>query len=114
MPVPLSEIVAGVADALLVIETLPVALPSAVGAYVTVNCVLAPALTDFGAVRLVVKPVPEIVAAVVFSVPLPLFVTVTVWFELPPTLTLPKATGEGLMVMVDCVATPVPFRLIVS
>jgi hypothetical protein len=92
----------------------PVVLPAVVGAYVTVNCVLAPALTDFGAVRLVVKPVPEIVAAVMFRVALPLFVTVTVWFELLPTLTLPKATGEGLMVIVDCVATPVPLRLIVS
>jgi hypothetical protein len=70
--------VAGVAEALLVIETLPVALPSDVGAYVTVNCLLAPALTDVGAVRFVVKPVPEIVAAVMVRAALPLFVTVTV------------------------------------
>jgi len=78
MAVPFSEMVAGVADALLVIRMLPVALPSVVGAYATVNCVLAPALIDFGAVRLIVKPVPEIVAAVMVRVALPLFVTVTV------------------------------------
>jgi hypothetical protein len=47
-------------------------------------------------------------------VALPLFVTVTVWLELLPALTLPKATGEGLIVIVGCVATPVPLRLIVS
>jgi hypothetical protein len=78
MPVPLSEMVAGVAEALLVMEMLPVALPSVVGAYVTVNCELAPALTDVGAVIVIVNPVPEIVAAVMFRVALPLFVTVTV------------------------------------
>jgi hypothetical protein len=78
MAVPLSEIVAGVADALLVIKMLPVALPAVVGAYVTVNCVVAPALIDVGAVRLIVKPVPEIVAAVMLRVALPLFVSVTV------------------------------------
>ena len=33
--------------------------------------------------------------------------------ELLPTLTLPKVTGEGLRVIVDCVATPVPPRLMV-
>jgi hypothetical protein len=78
MPVPVSDTVAGVAEALLVIETLPVALPSVVGAYVTVNCLLVPALTDVGAVRLIVKPEPEIVAAVMVRAALPLFVTVTV------------------------------------
>ena len=78
LPVPVSDTVAGVAEALLVIETLPVALPAVVGAYVTVNCLLAPALTDVGAVRLVVKPEPEIVAAVMVRAALPLFVTVTV------------------------------------
>ena len=89
-------------------------LPPAVGANVTVNVVFAPALTDFGAVRLVVKPVPEIVAAVMFRVVLPVLVSVTVWLELLPTATLPKATGDGLMVMVDCVAVPEPLRLIAS
>src|ERR1700722_4381413 len=93
---------------------LPVVVPTVVGANVTVNVVFAPALTDFGAVRLVVKPVPEIVAAVMFRVLLPVFVSVTVWLELPPTVTLPKATGDGLIVIVACVAVPEPLKLIDS
>jgi hypothetical protein len=91
---------------------LPVALPSVVGANVTVNVVFAPALIDFGAVRFVVKPAPEIVAAVMFRVALPVFVSVTVWLALLPTATLPKATGDGLMVIVACVAVPDPLKLI--
>src|ERR1700722_5840345 len=93
---------------------LPVVLPPAVGANVTVNVVCAPALTDCGAVRLVAKPVPEIVAAVMFRVAFPVFVSVTVWLELLPTATLPKATGDGLIVIVACVAVPEPLRLIAS
>jgi hypothetical protein len=48
-PVPLSAIIAGDPDALLVIEMVPEALPADVGANVTVNVVLAPALIDIGA-----------------------------------------------------------------
>lgn len=47
-PVPLSAIVAGDPGALLVIEMLPVELPSAVGANWTVNVVFAPAATVVG------------------------------------------------------------------
>src|ERR1700728_221877 len=93
---------------------LPVVLPPVVGANVTVKVVFAPALTDFGAVRLVVKPVPESVAAVMFRVVLPVFVSVTVWLELLPTATLPKATGDGLIVMVDCEVVPAPLRSMVT
>src|SRR5579871_6614271 len=49
-----------------------------------------------------------------FSVALPVFDIVTVLVELLPTLTLPKATGDGLIVIVACVATPVPVILIVK
>ena len=48
-PVPLKGIVAGNPDASLVIEMLPVAMPSALGANVTENVVLAPALMVVGA-----------------------------------------------------------------
>ena len=48
-PVPLSAIVAGDPEALLVMEIVPVALPSDVGAKVTENVVLAPALMVVGA-----------------------------------------------------------------
>src|ERR1700728_52932 len=93
---------------------LPAVLPAVAGANVTVNVIFAPALTDFGAVRLVVKPEPEIVAAVTLRVLLPVFVSITVWLELPPTVTLPKATGDGLIVIVACVAVPEPLKLIDS
>lgn len=48
-PVPLSAIAAGDPGALLVMEMLPAALPSAVGAKVTEKVVLAPALIEVGA-----------------------------------------------------------------
>jgi len=85
-----------------------------VGASVTVNVVFAPGLTDFGTARFVVKPEPEIVAAVMLRVALPVFVSVTVWLELLPIATLPKATGDGLIVIVACVTVPEPLRLIAS
>jgi hypothetical protein len=53
-PVPLKEIAAGDPDALLVRETLPEALPSEVGVYVTVNVLFAPAAIVVGALRFVV------------------------------------------------------------
>src|SRR5580692_11504916 len=92
---------------------LPDALPAVVGAKVTVKVVLAPAFTD-RAVRFVVNPAPEIDSAVMFSVALPVFVSVTVWVELLPTLTLLNATGDGLSVIVACVAVPEPVRLMTS
>lgn len=92
---------------------MPDALPSVVGANVTVKVVFAPAFTD-RAVRFVVKPVPVIAAAEMFNVALPVFVSVTVLVEVPATLTLPNATGVGLSVIVACVAVPVPVKLIAS
>jgi hypothetical protein len=92
---------------------LPDALPAVVGANVTVNVVLAPAFTD-RAVRFVVNPVPVTDAAEMFSVAVPVFVSVTVLFELPPTLTVPNATGDGLRVIVACVAVPLPVKLMFS
>ena len=57
---------------------------------------------------------PEIVAAEMLSVALPVFVSVTVWVELLPTLMLLNATGDGLTVIVACVAEPDPLRLMTS
>jgi hypothetical protein len=37
-----------------------------------------------------VKPVPKIVACEMFTVAIPVFVTLTLWVEFPPTETLPK------------------------
>ena len=53
IPVPLSAIVAGDPDALLAMEMVPVALPSAVGAKATEKVPLAPALIVVGAAVMV-------------------------------------------------------------
>ena len=52
------------------------------------------------------------VAAVMFSVALPVFVSVTVCDALLPTLTLLNAKDEELIESCGCVAVPVPLRLI--
>jgi hypothetical protein len=105
--------VAGEFGALLAIETLPVALPAVVGANVTVNVVLAPALIDVG-LKLIEYPDPLIDAAEIFSVALPLFVKVTVCVALLPTLTLLNATEAGLIcscavpIVIVTASLPVP------
>ena len=100
-PVLLSAIVDGEPGALLVIEILPEALPLAVGANVTVKVVFAPALIEVGC-KVVVYPALEIVAAVMFSVALPVLVSVTLLLELLPTFTLPKITEDGVMLSCAC------------
>jgi len=63
-----------------------------------VNVVFAPALIVVGTAKpLMLNPAPEVLAAEIVSAPLPVLVNVTVCGELPPTLTLPKATLAGLM-----------------
>jgi len=46
-----------------------------------------------------VKPVPEIVAAEMFTVAVPVLVMLMLWAEVLPTLTLPKAMLVALGVM---------------
>jgi hypothetical protein len=78
---------------------LPVAAPVVVGVNFAVNVVFAPALIVAGIVRpLMLKPVPEALAAVIVRAALPVLVSDTVWDEVLLTLTLPKATLAGLMV----------------
>jgi len=49
-------------------------------------------------IPLTLNPVPHIATCVIFTVELPLFVTVTVWLELVPTLIVPKFAAVGLTV----------------
>jgi hypothetical protein len=111
-PVPLNASTVGDPDALLVIDTLPGALPVAVGANVTVKVLLASGLIVAGAVRLIVYPGPVMLAAVMFRAALPELVSVTVCVALLPTLTLLKATDDGLSVIWACVAVAEPLKLI--
>lgn len=67
-------------------ETLPLALPAAVGVNVAVNEVFAPALIVAGRVSpLIVNPVPVAVAAVMVTLAVPEFVSVTDCEPLLPT-----------------------------
>jgi len=93
MPVPLSAMVAGEFGALLVIETLPEALPAAVGANCTANVVPSPGFSVSGTGRPErVNPVPEALATEMVSATFPEFVSVMFCDVLLPTLTFPKLT----------------------
>jgi hypothetical protein len=113
IPVPLRATVSGEPGALLAMETLPEALPTAVGAKVTVTVELCPALTVAGRARpLRLKPAPEALAAEIVRAAFPGFVRAMVCDPLVPTTIVPKLTLKGLVVSSPCV--PVPLRAIVS
>lgn len=79
VPVPVSAIKAGDPGALLVIETLPVTAPEAVGVNFAVKVVFAPALIVAGTVKpLMLKPLPVAVAAVIVRAASPVLVKVIV------------------------------------
>jgi len=78
-PVPDNPIASGEPGALLVIETLPLALPVVVGVNLAVNEVFAPALIVTGTViPLMLKPVPDALAAEIVTLAVPEFVSVMV------------------------------------
>ncbi len=71
---------------MLVIETLPLALPEVVGVNVALNDEFAPALIVTGTVKpLMLNPVPVAVAAVMVTLAVPVFVSVTDCEPLLPT-----------------------------
>ena len=97
VPVPLSEMVVGELDASLMSETLPVALPAAVGAKVAVKDVLCPVVRVRGSVRpLIENPLPVTLAWVIVRLAVPELLKLTVRLLVVPTLTLPKLTLVGL------------------
>jgi hypothetical protein len=113
VPAPLKAIVSGEPGALLVIETLPLALPEVVGANFAVNEIFPPALMVTGTVKpLMLNPVPEALAAEIVMLAVPGFVNVIDWDPLLPTWTFPKATLDGFGERVPCV--PVPLKAIVA
>jgi len=94
--VPLSEIVVGEFVALLVIVTLPVALPLPAGANVTFivavpGARICPVETPLG-----VKPAPETLMFEMVTLEFPEFVSVTGSTLLLPVVTLPKLKLDGL------------------
>src|SRR5712691_9546496 len=96
-PVPLRAMARGEPGALLLMETLPLALPAAAGENVAVNEVLCPGLRVSGAVMpLMVNPVPEALAAEIVTLAVPVFFKVIVCELLFPVMTLPKAALDGV------------------
>lgn len=111
-PVPDRETVAGVFEALLTRDTLPVTLVEVVGANFTWNVALCPAASVAGSVRpLMLKPVPVTVACEMVTLAV-LAVTVTFCVLLLPTVTLPKLRELGLAARVPAGLTPLPVRAI--
>jgi hypothetical protein len=108
-PVPLSAIVRGEPGTLLVIEMLPAKLPADVGENVAVKGAVCPGLRIRGTVKpVMLKPVPEALAAEIVTPAVPEFVRVTDTEPLLPMRRLPKLTLEGLAMSWPCV--PVPLR----
>lgn len=100
-------------DALLVTEALPLALPVADGANCAVKVVFCPAASVSGTVKpVMLKPVPEALAAEIVTLAVPELLNVKVCVPLLPTRIFPKLKLEGLAVSVPC--TPAPLRAIVA
>ncbi len=98
---------------MLVMETLPVALPVAEGANSPLKVVLCPAASVSGTDKpVMLNPVPEVLVAEIVTPAVPELLNVKVCAPLLPTSTLPKLKLEGLAVSVPC--TPVPLKAIVA
>jgi hypothetical protein len=98
MPVPLTEIVSGEFVALLTMDMVPEAGPTAVGANWTWYELLWPAAMEAEAMPPTTpKPVPVKLPCEIATGPVPVLVNVTVWgLLLNPTSTLPKFRLVGL------------------
>jgi hypothetical protein len=98
---------------LLVMETLPVALPVAEGANCALKVVFCPAARVSGTDKpVMLKPVPEVLAAEIVTLAVPELLNVKICVPLLPTSTLLKLKLEGLAVSVPC--TPVPLNAIAA
>ena len=110
-PLPVTATVAGEPVALLTIESVPTAAPAAVGP----NCTVSVMLWD--GVRVTADPpvnvncAPVSVTLEIATLELPVFVTVTFFDAVAPTLTFPKLTLEGFTDNVNPAAMPVPDRV---
>jgi hypothetical protein len=106
-PVADNGTVAGLFGALLTIETVPLALPAACGAYCTVRLPLWPGVNVSGKVSpLPLNPVPVTVACEITRFAVPLFLSCTVCEPVFPVITDPKLALPGVAVNPAC--TPVP------
>jgi hypothetical protein len=89
-------------------DMLPLALPAVVGANFAVTEVFCPALIVTGTVNpLMLKPVPEALAAEIVTLAVPVFVSVTGTDPLLPSIRLPKLMLAGFAESAPCVPVPV-------
>jgi len=96
-PTPVKGIASGEPGALLVMDTLPLALAADVGANAAVRVVVWPALSVSGTANPVrLKPVPVAAAAEIVTLAVPEFVSVIICDPLLPTSTFPKLKLAGL------------------
>ena len=111
MPLRLTVAV-GLVDELLVTVSLPVKAPVVAGLNCTVSVTDCFGFSVTGKLAPeTVNPVPDTVAALIVSGPVPLEVRVTDCVEEESTVTLPKLKLEEPSVNCDVVAAPVPLRL---
>src|ERR1019366_2915239 len=100
-PAPVAAIIAGEFVASLTTETVPLTEPTVVGAKTMDNTVVCPALSSIGAViPFALKPAPTTLTCEIVTLPVPEFVTVTLFVLLFPKLIFPNATLVGLTLSV--------------
>ena len=96
-PVPVAEITLGEFVALLITETVPFTAPTTVGANTTERTVVCPAVSVMGvAIPFALNPAPVTATLEIVTLPVPEFVTVTVFVLLFPTFMFPNARLVGL------------------
>lgn len=108
--VPVTPRVSGELEASLAMETLPLRLPGALGAYVTVKTEFCPGvMTELAATPVAVSPEPRTVTPKTLRLALPALVSVIVKLLVLPTVTLPKFSAVALAVRTgvgDAIALP--------
>lgn len=96
-PVPVRLIAKVEGLALLSSEMIPDAAPAEVGLNETVKFALSPGPRVSGVASPdTLKPAPDMAAPPIVRMAVPVFDTVIVWEFVAPTMTFPKATGDGL------------------
>lgn len=109
---PLNGITTGEPGALLVIESVPDALPAACGANVAVSVAFCPGFTVAGRLRpFAEKPAPDADAAEIVSAAVPVLLSVTDCEPVAPTATFPKLMVGGLTLNCGCAVAPVPLSV---
>jgi hypothetical protein len=107
-PAPVNAKEVGEVGALLTIETAPAALPLDCGENWILKVVVAPGFKEIGRLtELLVNPLPLTLNCVIVNTPVPLLPICIVCEFGVPTLTLPKPTLDGFVVIPACTPLPV-------